>query len=167
VRFALASSLALLVTTTAACGWLSSEPPLFTVGELVPRIDELNGKRLRVAGYLGDCAVYSCDLYPSKEDVAVWNRAFAELRTTRHFNDPKLPVLGIGTGKAEERGFEFDRKAAPFHQRYVVITGTVDNRCRYKGERGCTDRSPDLNPTDISLWTGPVPPRPASPGRKA
>lgn len=152
----------LLATAGASCGRPNPEPPLLTVDQLVPRIDELNGKSVRVVGYLAECRVYSCDLYPREADVAVWAHAYAELRETRRFHDPKLPVLGIGHGKVDDDGFEFDRKAVPFNHRYVVITGTVDNRCRYKGERGCTDRSPDLKPIGISAWEGLVPPRPST-----
>lgn len=153
----------LAIALPAAASCQSGEPPLFSVAELVPRIDELNGKTVRVAGYLDDCGGYSCDLYPSKADVAVWDRAFAELRRTNRPVLPELPVLGIGTGDK----WEFDAKAAPFTGRYVVITGKVDNRCRYKGERGCTDRSPDLDPTGIAAWTGPVPPPPQMKREKA
>jgi hypothetical protein len=147
----------------AACGIFAAEPPLFTVTELVPRIDELNGKTVRVVGYLADCAGYSCDLYPREADVAVWQRAYAQLGTTRRFEEPKLPVLGIGSGPA----FEFDRKAAPFVNSYVVITGKVTDQCRFKGERGCTDRSPDLEPTGIAAWHGRIPPPPQSKSAKA
>ena len=153
--------LAMVPATTASCDWIEPDPPIFTVAELVPRIDELNGKTVRVAGYLANCGGYSCDLYPRKEDVAVWNRAFAELRKTRQFRQPDLPVLGIDSGE----DFEFDEKAAPFTGSYVVITGKVTNQCRFKGERGCTDRSPDLEPTKIAAWKGPVPPPPQSAGR--
>jgi hypothetical protein len=139
------------------------EPPLYSVAELVPRIDELNGKTVRVAGYLGDCGGYSCELFPSKEDLAVWRRAYDDLRKGNRPKLPDSPVLGIGSGDE----FEFDAKAAPFTSRYVVITGKVDNRCRFNGQRGCTDRSPDLDPTGIAPWNGPVPPPPQQKSIKA
>lgn len=167
---------ATLLPLAAACGALAAEPPLFTVAELVPRIDELNGETVRVVGYLADCRVYSCELYPSKQDVAVWERVYAELRAGRPSKGPPklpdLPVLGIGSGEAIDGDgtgdeFEFDRMAAPFTNSYVLITGKVTNQCRYKGERGCTDRSPDLEPARIASWKGPVPPSPQSASRKA
>jgi len=157
VRLAPFSFLGLLAGASASCARSKAEPPLYTVDQLVPQIEELNGRTVRVVGYLGDCAGDSCDLYPREADVAVWKRAFAEIREKKQFHDPGLSVLGIGPGKIDDDGFEFDRKAAPFNRTYVVITGTVDSRCRYKGERGCTDRSPDLQPTSISPWRGSSP----------
>jgi hypothetical protein len=168
--------LGMLLPVAASCGWLAPEPPLFTVTELVPRIDELNGKTVRVAGYLAECHGYGCDLYPSKQDVAVWERVYAELRAGKRSKGlPKLadlPVLGIGTGEAIDGdgtgdAFAFDVMAAPFTNSYVLITGKVTNQCRYKGERGCTDRSADLDPTGIVSWRGPVPPPPQSASRKS
>ena len=162
---------AMVLPLASSCDAITAEPPLFTVAELVPRIDELNGKTVRVAGYLGECQVYSCDLYPSKQDMAVWDRVYAELRagrpSKRPYKLPDRPVLGIGTGDAIDDNkagdtFAFDKMAAPFTDSYVLITGKVTNQCRYKGERGCTDRSPDLDPTEIAPWTGPVPPPPPS-----
>ena len=152
----------LTIGMLVAASCRSASPPLLTVAELVPRIDELNGETVRVTGYLGYCGGYSCDLYPSKEDRARWERAYAELRKSKHWAMPDLPVIGIGSGEQ----MEFDAKAAPFNERYVVITGKVTNQCRYKGERGCTDRSPDLEPTNIAMWNGPVPPPPQSKSTK-
>jgi hypothetical protein len=170
----LALGFGMLLPLAASCDALAAEPPLFTVAELVPRIDELNGGTVRVAGYLADCEGYSCDLYPSKQDAAVWERAFVELRAYKPSKAPPklpdLPVLGIGSGEAIEGeggrdAFAFDQMAAPFTNSYVVITGKVDNRCRYKGERGCTDRSPDLDPSKIMSWEGPAPPPPQQASR--
>jgi hypothetical protein len=166
----------MVLPLAAACGVIAAEPPLFTVAELVQRIDELNGKKVRVVGYLAGCQGYSCDLYPSKQDVAVWHRAYAELRSDGPSKGPPklpdLPVLGIGTGKAVDGqgagdAFAFDKMAEPFTNSYVLITGKVTNRCRDKGERGCTDRSPDLEPTGIARWRGSVPPPSQSASRKA
>ena len=157
-RAAFVSGICLLAA--ASCG--SASPPLFTVAELVPRIDELNGKTVRVAGYLGDCSGYECGLYPSKDDFAAWTRTIAELRKGNRPEQPRSPVLGIGTGEQSE----FDSKAVPFTDRYVVITGKVSNQCRSKGEPACTDRSTDLDPISIAAWSGPVPPPPQSQSAK-
>ena len=134
-----------------------SSTPLFTVAEIEPRIDELNGARVRVAGYLGECSGYTCILYRSKEDSEAWDRVMAAVHQKKKVDVPELPSLGIGSGG---ENFEFDAKAAPFVRSYVVITGTVTNVCRFEGRPACTDRGPDLNPIHISSWKGAVPPAP-------
>jgi hypothetical protein len=171
-----AFAFAMLLPLASSCDAIAADPPLFTVTELVPRIDELNGKTVRVAGYLAECQGYGCDLYPSKQDSAAWHRVYEDLRAGRPSKgpdkQPDLPVLGIGAGEAIDGNgtgdaFAFDKMAAPFTNSYVLITGKVTNQCRYKGERACTDRSPDLDPTKIAAWRGPVPPPPRSASRKA
>ena len=156
MKHGLALILSSAVPLGASCGAAGgdSSTPLFTVAELEPRIDELNGDRVRVAGYLGRCVGYTCILYRSKEDSEAWDRAMAAIRQTRKVRVPEVPIVGIGSGE----NFEFDAKAAPFERSYVVIAGTVTNECRYKGLPACTDRGPDLKPTHISSWKGAVPP---------
>jgi hypothetical protein len=162
VNPSLALAFVTLLPLVQACGAPAGEPPLLTVKELVPRIDQLNGRTVRVAGYLAECEGYGCDLYSHEQDLAVWNQVYAKVRERKRFDWPDLPVLGIGSGD----DFEFDAAAAPFTNSYVVITGRVNNRCRINGKRGCTDRSPDLDPINIVAWRGPVP-APQSPRRRA
>jgi hypothetical protein len=53
--------------------------------------------------------------------------------------------LGIGN----EHG-RFTRQAAPFVGAYVVITGTVTNKCRDRGVPSCLHGSTDIEPTDVT-----------------
>jgi len=159
VRYGRALILGLVFPLSSSCdaAGLDSSAPLFTVDELEPRIDELNGKKVRVAGYLGPCAGYDCILYRTKEDSEEWDRVMAAVRQNRKVRIPELPSLGIGAGG---ENFEFDAKAAPFVRSYLVIAGTVTNECRFEGRPACTDRGPDLNPIRISSWKGAIPPAP-------
>lgn len=156
--------LGLMAGLSSACNasWGESAVPMLTVSELEPRIHELDGARVRVAGYLGQCAGYDCQLYRSKADFEIWERAVEAVRQSKKTALPDVPSLAIGAGK----DFEFDAEAAPFAGSYVVITGKVTDACRQDGRPVCTDRGPDLNPTDISTWRGesaPAAKRGASP----
>ena len=124
---------------------------VLTVEEAVPRIDELNGQTVSVAGYLPRCGGYDCILFRTKADSDAWDRAMMALRADRRVPILDVPMLGIGSGA----NFDFDAKAAPFTNSYVVITGTVTNMCRFEGKPACTDRSTDLNPTSIRAGTPP------------
>jgi hypothetical protein len=143
------SAVLLLALAGAACGSAQSRRVL-TVEEAVPRIDELNGRTVSVTGYLPKCYVYDCTLYRTKADADAWDRAVADARANKRFHFPDNPSLGIGTGG---KGFEFDAKAAPFTKSYVVITGTITNKCRIDGKPSCTDRGPDLEPATIRRAT--------------
>jgi hypothetical protein len=151
-------ALALLMLGIAmpACSSVPDEP--MAVDNVVANIETLNGQTIRVAGYLGGCGGYSCDLFRNPSDKAQQDRRFEEFRTHRWDqpppSTPEVPALGIGQGE----NFAFDRQAAPYVNSYVVITGRVTNRCRdHQGRRGCTDRSSDLLPTQIERWTPPQP----------
>lgn len=103
------------------------------VTELLANCDAHLGKPVQVAGYLGACAGYDCHLYA---DAAAKAGSTFETRSAE-----------IGIGGSES----FDRKAAPFQNRYVVLSGTVaKDSCTGAGG---TDRSPGINPTDIRAWT--------------
>ena len=154
MRHSWALILSLAAAPCASCDAAGADSaPLLTVAELEPRIGELNGDAVRVAGYLGRCGGYTCILYQTKEDSEAWDRAMEALRH-RKVDLPEVPTLGIGSGE----NFEFDEKAAPFVHSYVVITGTVTDECRHDGLPACTDRGPDLKPIHISSWKGEVPP---------
>lgn len=130
-------------------------PQVLTVEEVVPRIDQLNGQTVSVAGYLSECGGYDCTLHRSKEDADEWNRAIAAVYATqRPLPLPEFPALGIGSGT----NFDFDAKAVPFTNSYVVITGTITNECRFEGKPSCTDRGPDLKPTAIRAGSAPAQP---------
>jgi hypothetical protein len=80
------------------------------------------------------------------------DRFVAASRANKRPPFPDLPTLGIGEGAHSD----FDAKAAPFTNSYVVITGTVTNECRFEGKRACTDRGPDLKPTAIRAMSSPT-----------
>jgi hypothetical protein len=142
--------LLLLAFIGASCG--SAEPErVLTVEQVVPRIDELNGQTVSVAGYLADCGGYDCSLYRNKDDADEWTRFMVAPRPSLPI--PDHPVLQIGSAT----NFDFDAKAAPFTHRNVVITGTITNICRYHGRPGCTDRGPDLIPAAIRAGSPPAP----------
>jgi|1185.fasta_scaffold137224_2 hypothetical protein len=142
------------VTFVIALTACNSAPPIDTsrvlrVEEVIRNIDQLNGKTVRVGGFLGDCFGYDCGLF---QDQAEWQE---EQRWWKAVNagDKKAPAasnwLGIG-------GFGvFDAKAKPFNRSYVAITGRINNGCRYHGKPACTDRADELEPTGISSWTPP------------
>jgi hypothetical protein len=119
---------------------------VLTVEEFVPRIDELNGQTVSVSGYLSQCGGYDCILYRNQADADEWRRFMAAVHANQRTPfPPEHPMVGIGTGTNSD----FDAKAAPFDNGYVVITGTVTNECRFQGKPACTDRGPDINPTSI------------------
>jgi hypothetical protein len=139
-------SVLLLAIISTSCGSSGSEEVL-TVEQAVPRIEELNGQTVSVAGYLASCGGYDCTLFRNKDDADEWDRymAHAQANERPSLPFPDHPILGIGSGT----NFDFDAKAAPFTNSYVVITGTMTNECRFEGKPACTDRGPDLKPTAI------------------
>ena len=142
-----------------------------TPDEVVTNIDRLNGQTVTVAGYLSECAGYECVLYTDQKQANLakaWtDRLQAAAHAKKQFSEKPdsswyLNSLGIGTGGEirpgdKSRGttdcyFEFDCKAAKFRHSYVLIKGKVTNRCRFKGEPECLDRSTDLEPISIQAW---------------
>jgi len=123
-----------------------------TVDTLLAQCDAFKGKRVQLAGYLGQCAGYECDLAVDKAHWAAFVSAFNNAHA--HQSEAKRaeawsrvrPLWPIGVGGDQA----FDRKAAPFQQSYVVISGTIaKDSC---DGRGGTDRSYGINPTDIRAW---------------
>jgi hypothetical protein len=146
-------TLLFLGLSTLACGPAPESEPM-AITDVIARIDALNGQMIRVAGYLGYCGGYECHLYRSVSDKARADRYIQAISVPRERRriPPAAsypPELGIGPGE----NFEFDRRAAPYNNSYVVITGRVTNACRYHGESACTDRSTDLEPTQIARWS--------------
>ncbi|RYD68262.1 MAG: hypothetical protein EOP58_01035 [Sphingomonadales bacterium] len=131
--------------------------PLVTVVELISKCDAFRGKPINLAGYLGECSVYSCHLYPDPVGMAAADEymralsselklAVAEKRPASSTSlGPKPRSIGMGGGA------EFDRKAAQFQNSYVVISGRVA-KATCTGEGG-TDRSAGLEPTAIRAMT--------------
>lgn len=138
----------------SGCG----QPQLLTVDRYLAQCEGLKGKPVRLAGYLGECAGYACHLTASKQK---WDAYFDALK--RSAGSPgaspegrkaqsaawdemqSIPMIGVGGGAA------FDRQAAPFQHRYVVIAGQV-------AKDSCTgvggfDRSVGIEPTDIRPWS--------------
>jgi len=141
----------LSLTLSVSCGSPTPQTVL-TVEELVPHIDELDGRLVTVTGYLPECLGYTCTLYRTKHDFDVRMRALAALEMDRSSKLPDFPTLGIGSGE----NVDFDAKAAAFTNSYVVITGTITNDCRFEGKPACTDRSTDLEPKTIRAGNPPA-----------
>lgn len=148
-----------LLTLAAATLSCRSEPTAgsgepMAITDVIANIDGLDGRTVRVAGYLGECFGYDCRLFRNENENAQWDRYISEIIASAHARrDPgatiaEPPALGIGSGE----NFEFDRTAAPYTNSYVVITGRVSNRCRHNGQPACTDRSTDLEPIGIEPW---------------
>ena len=138
---------AICLLLAIVCASCDPAPPqrILTVEEVEPRIDDLDGETVNVAGYLSGCGGYDCHLYRNKKDADEWDRVMAAVHAGKRVKVPDVPTLGIGNGT----NFDFDEKAAPFRHSYVVITGTVTNMCRFEGKPACTDRGPDIKPTSI------------------
>jgi len=145
-RFAL---VALLTLAATGCG---ASAPLVTVDKLLAQCEAFKGKPVQLAGYLGVCVHYECDLaadethwraYASAFNAAhrgqlperreAWSRAFA------------VPLIGVGGNKT------LDAKAATLQYSYVIISGTIaKDSC---DGRGGTDRTSGVDPTNIRAWT--------------
>jgi hypothetical protein len=135
-----------------SCG--PAQPQVLTVEEVVPKIDELNGQTVSITGYLSECRGYECVLFRTKQDADEWSDFFVALRAGKSLPFPDRPIVGIGAGS----NADFDAKAAPFTNNYVVITGTITNECRFEGKPACTDRTTDLVPTAIRAGSAPTQP---------
>jgi len=130
----------------------SAAVPLVTVEKLLAQCDAFKGKRVQVAGYLGQCAGYECGLAVDQAHwagfVSAFNNAHAHQSEAKRAEAwsrvSALWPVGVGGDQA------FDRKAAPFQRSYVVISGTIaKDSC---DGQGGTDRSYGINPTDIRAW---------------
>jgi len=122
----------------------SSKPPIDTkrtlsVGTVMQNLDELNGKIVKVAGFLPDCGGYDCSLFANEQQA----RAFWRIANNPHGKEKLPEFVEIGSVRG------FDAKAGPLAGRYVIVSGQVTNECK----QGCTDRGPNLIPTDIELWS--------------
>ena len=131
------------------------------VRDYIVNIDRLNGRRVSVAGYLPRCGGYDCVLFERSDGVQRTEEWFAAFARTHKDPGFELPEF-VGIGSAEG----FDQQAARYIGRYVVITGTADNRCRDHGKWGCTDRGPDIHPETIEAAQPPASPVQTGPQRK-
>lgn len=160
MKLAVALSAVLTAAAVTGCGVAA---PLVTVNQLVAQCDALKGKPIRLAGYLGGCGGYDCHVAADQASWITFADAFSKGRRVGFGADSRaspqalkeaseawakldtVHLIGVGGDEA------FDRKAAPFQNRYVVITGRIaDDNCT--GEGG-TDRSAGIHPTDIRAWT--------------
>ncbi|MEO5938504.1 MAG: hypothetical protein ABIQ43_05785 [Sphingomonas sp.] len=115
-----------------------------TVPQVIAQIDGLNGKTVSVRGYLGQCSGYTCGLFVDRVGHDAWYRYMDAISRRERPPIDNTPRLGIGAGKV------FDAKAASLQNSFVIITGKVTNMCRDNGRPACTDRTTDLEPTDIA-----------------
>ena len=154
MRPALAALIPLAAASPACSSGTFREP--MTITDVIENIDRLNGRTVRVAGYLGTCFGYECRLFRNPAEKARWDRWIEQLMTMPESGRRQLPpfeeppILGIGMGDRND----FDARAERFANSYVVITGRVTNACRYRGLPACTDRTTDLEPTGIASWSG-------------
>jgi hypothetical protein len=139
----------MLALPAAGC---TAAVPLVTVDKLLAQCDAFKGKLVQVAGYLGECAGYECHLAVDEARWVAFVTAFDNTRAHQsHAKQAEawsrvsaLWPIGVGGDEA------FDRKAGPFQQSYVVISGTIaTDSC---DGQGGTDRSYGIMPTDIRAW---------------
>jgi hypothetical protein len=143
----------------SSCSQAAVQPEdAMTVTEFIPQIDALNGRTVSVKGYLGLCMGYDCALFEDQSGSEQWDRFIAAIRAKRRPFPAEPDLVGIGMKEDASGSFdeEFDRKAKALSYSYVIVTGEVTNKCRYKGKPGCTDRTTDIRPTDIQAWRRPV-----------
>lgn len=120
----------------------SSKPPIDTnrvlsVDTVKQNLDELNGKAVKVAGFLPDCGGYDCSLFSTEQQA----KNFWVIANDPHRKEKLPEFVEIGSVRG------FDEKAAPLAGHYVVVTGRVTTECK----SGCTDRGPNLIPATIAL----------------
>ena len=131
--------LCLVVISLIGC---SSKTPIDTkrilsVDTVMQNLDELNGKDVKVAGFMPGCGGYDCSLFSTEQQAKdFWVIANDRKRKEKL---PKFVEIGWVRG--------FDEKAAPLAGHYVIVIGRVTNECR----SGCLDRGPNLVPASIAL----------------
>lgn len=148
-----------LALSTMACEGQSSKQP-FTVDEFISEIDQLNGQKVVVTGYLGECEGLSCRLYRNKKESEEVDRAMSDIRAAitkgvrnvSGFPFPNHPAVSIGTGS--QFSF-FDFRAYFYTRSYVVITGQANSQCRLEGKFFCFDRAGELEPISIRSASHP------------
>ena len=114
-----------------------------SVQTVIARIGALNGKVVRVKGYLGWCGAHNCELFADRTGHDRWYRDLQATTRRQEVLRDRIPRLGISTPAG------FAAKADRFQHSTVVITGEVTSMCRFHGEPACTDGATDLFPTDI------------------
>ena len=119
---------------------MSDSSRIMRVDEVIKHIDRLDGKTIKVSGYLFSCEGYDCGLFPNEAKF----RDFGQI-VNNHRGGELPDFLSIGYDEA------FDRKAGPLAGRYVIVTGKINNDCRPGGLPSCTDRANDIEPIDIVL----------------
>jgi hypothetical protein len=128
----------------AGCGWKPA-PDIrrtLTIDQVIQSIHTLDGKTVKVGGYMATCGGYDCGLFSTEQASRDFWRIANDSKSKEKF--PEFLSIGYDA--------KFDRKAGPLAGHYVVVTGQVSDRCRDTfGRIKCTDRAPDIIPNDIAL----------------
>jgi hypothetical protein len=130
-----------VLAVVGSCGPSTGE--VLTVDTVVGHLQQLDGKTVRVSGYLPTCGRLDCTLYNNKREADLYALAAKQQVS-------KLPnFLAIGPNE------KFDTKAGPLAGQYVVVTGTITKECRAMDNAfACPDRGPDIKPIDIRVALG-------------
>ena len=94
----------------AALTLTGAGPRVYRSAEVYRDYKELNGKRIRVAGYVRYCEPRSC---------AIGDEPY----------DPADPGGGASLSIGSDRDRKFDRRAKRLVGRRIVMEGTLDTRC--------------------------------------
>ena len=140
--------LALIFVLGTAC----SKPEPLRVHETIKNIHALDGKTVRVTGYLGVCEGYDCGLFENQQDAYRLDQIMTAVRRGERSDLDGLPDwLGIGSGN------DADKRLAPFTNSYVMITGKLSDHCRDEQLRmGCSDRASELETIEsVAKWSPP------------
>ncbi|WP_140420519.1 hypothetical protein [Novosphingobium sp. B 225] len=149
----------LMALTMTACGSTTATRTL-TVDQVMADIDRLNGKTIKVTGFLGECEALSCRLYRTKAESSDVDQAMSDIHAAivkgatdvSGFPFPNHPALSIGPGT---NWSFFDLQANLLYaDSYVVITGRASNHCRSKTVL-CFDRASEIEP--VSIRSAPPP----------
>ncbi|RYY28978.1 MAG: hypothetical protein EOP62_01275 [Sphingomonadales bacterium] len=143
----------------AACS--AAQPPV-GAAQILKQCASFLGKPVQASGYLGECAGYTCQLFPDQAAATAFDEAWKASNVAQQKVSRGAKPEDLGLSNAWDRvqalwpigvGFSetFDRNAAPLQNSYVVITGRMDEHS-CDGSGGA-DRSAGLRPTDIRAWT--------------
>jgi len=125
-----------VVLSVFACLTACADEPrdpytILSVAEAEQRIASLDGALVRVRGWLANpCGDLSCAIFQNP------------VKAGRGW--PEGPSLSIASETLAEP------LLGEFQGKQVILRGFLSARCR-KPDRKCTDRSPDITPTDINL----------------
>jgi len=105
----------------------------------------LDGRRVTIIGWLGDCGGNDCAIYPTAEDAAIVAAG-----------DHSKPEWQAAMDRRLSIGFDedFDLRASVMEHSRVVVTGVVNAQWHRQQEDGglsavCLDRCDDIRPRSI------------------